>query len=113
MELYAAAFRQVWQVAGNCDFSSLPREEVITIGGQRILITHGHRFMVKSSTTLLGIEAEEQGVKAALFGHTHEPFIDYHGGILLLNPGSAHDGCYAILKIHDNGMVEGELNRRA
>ena len=30
--------------------------------------------------------------QAALFGHTHEPFTGYVGGVLLINPGTLLNG---------------------
>lgn len=36
----------------------------------------------------LGLLAQEQGVDAALFGHTHKPTEQMHDGVILYNPGS-------------------------
>ena len=42
-------------VAGNCDFfSNLPKTQIIEIGGQRILITHGHYYYVSVGTLICG-----------------------------------------------------------
>lgn len=78
-----------YQVAGNCDFTFLlPREQVITLEGHRIVITHGDQQGVKGS--MYGVEAlaREENAELLLFGHTHIPYCDYHGTALLMNPGS-------------------------
>lgn len=106
---YEGAFQSLYQVKGNCDFSGRDRELLLTLHGMRIFITHGHRYYVKQSTDYLLMEARAQEAKAALFGHTHEPYISYAGGIMLMNPGSAADGRYGLLKIYPDGLVEGEL----
>ena len=109
MEPFEKAFPQVWQVAGNCDFCSAGRQELIRLSGMPVLITHGHGYMVKSTLDLLCDEAVSLGARAALFGHTHEPFTEYRNGVLLLNPGSAREGRYAVLRIPDNGYPEADL----
>ena len=30
-----------------------------------------------------------EGISAVVYGHSHKPSIDYRGGVLYLNPGSA------------------------
>lgn len=75
-------------VKGNCDFTSAPTTQILTIQGQRLFLTHGHQYGVKYSTTRLAYAAEEAQAVAAFFGHTHLPTLEYNGGILLLNPGS-------------------------
>ena len=109
MAPFEKAFPQVWQVAGNCDFSSLERQAVLSLGGMRVLITHGQGYLVKSTLDLLCDGAESLGAKAALFGHTHEPLMEYRRGILLLNPGSAREGRYAVLRIPQEGYPEADL----
>ena len=43
-----------WFVAGNNDFlSTIPKEDVITLGGYQIYLTHGHRHRVNYDTEVL------------------------------------------------------------
>lgn len=71
-------------VSGNCDtfgFSSSPLEidgygeirleELIELGGKRILITHGHKYDVKFGTDRLIRYAATLGADIVLYGHTH------------------------------------------
>jgi putative phosphoesterase len=76
-------------VKGNNDyFSELPREEIITIGGKKIMLTHGHMYGVSIDTAMLEDEARSRGVEIVMFGHTHRPFLEQKEGLTLLNPGS-------------------------
>lgn len=81
---------EVYYVRGNCDgYNSAPKELVLEFKGKRLLLTHGDHYGVKISDTMLKFEAEEKGVDAALYGHTHMPSINDYGNIMLINPGSA------------------------
>ena len=61
-------------VKGNCDFfDDVPEITQITLGGVRILVTHGHRFQVKRTYAALDMEAKQRECRVALFGHTHQP----------------------------------------
>ena len=93
-----------YAVRGNCDVwsvdvSDAPYERLITVGGKRIFITHGHNYGVKSTLSPLIRRAVELDADIALFGHTHAPFemrvdVDNEYGIslsrslMLMNPGS-------------------------
>lgn len=80
-------------VAGNCDFAStLPQENILTVGGHTIFYTHGHRYGVKTGLGGLLAAAKRKGADIALFGHTHEPLERFEEGIRLLNPGSIGHG---------------------
>lgn len=95
-------------VKGNCDFfEDVPELEEITLGGARLLVTHGHRFQVKSTYAPLDIEAKRRGCVAALFGHTHVPCVEQRN-VLLVNPGSAASDTLALLDI-ENGQVRAEI----
>ena len=96
----------VYSVPGNCDFNlSDPAERVITLEGVPMLLCHGHTLRVKYTLDSLAYRAEELGVKLALFGHTHQPFAGYVGGVMLLNPGALNAGKYAILEIEKGNAV--------
>ncbi|MDO4633808.1 MAG: metallophosphoesterase [Eubacteriales bacterium] len=76
-------------VSGNNDFlGDLPKEKEITIGKYKVLLTHGHDYYVSLDPKLLRREAKARGFDIAMYGHTHRPKIDTHGGVTLVNPGS-------------------------
>ena len=79
----------LYQVRGNNDCGSLyPSERTITLGGKRIYMTHGHRQKVYYNTDNLYFTAAQEQADIALFGHTHIPYLENEGGILVMNPGS-------------------------
>ena len=85
--------REVLCVRGNCDIMDRwDREKIFTVEHTRFLAVHGDKFGVKTSLDALSYYAEEQLCQAALFGHTHEPFTGYVGGVLLINPGTLLNG---------------------
>ena len=81
---------KVISVKGNCDLiADAPEFEEIVIGGNKIILTHGHTLNVKYSYDRVFFYAQEHEAKAILFGHTHVPCKEYKAGIWLVNPGSA------------------------
>lgn len=82
----------VAQVPGNCDaydFSARgPEQLILTLDGHKVMITHGHRYHVKSGLLSLGYAAKEAGAELCLFGHTHHQTQEDFDGVILLNPGS-------------------------
>ncbi len=98
--------RKFIRVKGNCDFSSdLPAYRIESIGGKRIYITHGYMERVKFGPEVLYYTAREKEAQIALFGHTHEPYIDYYDGIHIFNPGSLRDGKYGVIDITPKGIM--------
>ena len=100
----------VINVAGNCDpGSNAPRERVWECEGKRILLTHGDAYHVKSGLTRLRQRAEEIGVDAVLFGHTHQSILENYSGLLLINPGTlathSRHRSYAVLDITRDGII--------
>lgn len=101
----------VISVRGNCDWGTEePENEVVTIKGQRILLTHGHLFHVKFGYDRLEQYGEEAGARAVLFGHTHMPYMRNDGGMWLINPGSAGEPrngepTVAVILIGEVGIV--------
>lgn len=96
----------LYQVSGNNDFTGeAPAELQLTLGGKRLLLTHGHHYRVKSGPYALSLRAQELGVDAVLFGHTHQPLLDVQNGLWLVNPGSASrllyqpQATYAVMRI--------------
>ena len=104
---------QFFMVKGNCDvFSSSDYMDysVLDLDGVKIFITHGHLFGVKNGYDRILYRAEELGVDAVFFGHTHMP-IDLSTyvsdkRIHLFNPGSiAYGGTYGVVNIVNGVLV--------
>ncbi|ACM21250.1 manganese/nickel-dependent phosphodiesterase, YfcE family [Geotalea daltonii FRC-32] len=92
------------KVVGNCDFSSSAvKDAIISLAGQSIFITHGHRYSVKSGLDGLYRKALDGGASVVLFGHTHLPLIENVHEVLFINPGCLSQSCqtttYAMLSI--------------
>ena len=85
-------------VRGNCDTGgsviehSLKKTEILSLGGHRILLTHGDLYGVKYGEEGLYRLAETEGCDIILFGHTHRPHQSYRDGVYLFNPGSIAGG---------------------
>ena len=77
------------RVLGNCDFCAGPDELLVEVEGVRFLLTHGHRYYVKSRTDRIVDAAKEKGAAVVCFGHTHEALNMPERGVWLLNPGTA------------------------
>ena len=104
-------------LAGNNDFFSyLPGEKEIKIGKYRVLMTHGHGYYVSMDTKRLRQEAYVRGVDIVMFGHTHRPYMDLDGEVIVLNPGSiayprqeGRKGTYIIMETDCDGNARFEL----
>ena len=104
-------------VAGNNDFfSALPREKELTLGKYRVLLTHGHYYYVNTGIEDIEREAEGRGFDIVMFGHTHRPVIDYHRGVIAMNPGSLSSPrkegkrpSYILMDIDDKGEAQFEI----
>ena len=104
-------------VSGNNDFfSDLPREDVIDIEGNKVLVTHGHYYGVSMSFDQLADAAKQRGCNAAFFGHIHVPVLEKEDGILLVNPGSlafprqrGRRPSYAVLETDGNAGLDVEI----
>jgi hypothetical protein len=82
----------VYMVAGNCDNENYSkREEMLELEGFRVLITHGHLYVVHGTTDMLVKYAEAQNAAVCLFGHTHRSAMFTENGIFYMNPGSLSD----------------------
>lgn len=86
---YPTLANKVIHVAGNCDFNSMSHD-VFTLPAMenKIFMTHGHLYGVKSSLEHLKNTAKEQGCNIVLYGHTHSAFMKYEDGLYIMNPGS-------------------------
>jgi len=96
-------------VKGNTDlWQDYPNDEKIKLAtGEKIWMTHGHRFSVNEGTDKLLIKAKKMRRVPAmiLYGHTHKVDVNMQAGILIINPGSialprdGYRGTYARLRI--------------
>ena len=108
----------VTMVAGNNDYySDLPREEIITLGKYRVLLTHGHYYYVGIGHERLREEAQNRHIDIVMYGHTHRPCIEYMNKLVVLNPGSIsyprQEGkrpSYIIMEIDRAGEAHYTLN---
>lgn len=101
----------VSMVAGNNDwYSDLPKEEILTVGRYRILLTHGHHYYVGAGYEGLIEQAEQKHVNIIMYGHTHCPCVVHKGDLTILNPGSlslprqeGHKPSYILMELDREG----------
>ena len=90
-------------VAGNCDYGDpTATEEIISLEGVRLFLTHGHRYQVKYMYLRAIYAALEQDAKILLFGHTHHAECFEEKGLWAMNPGAAGNGSYGLIHIQGN-----------
>ncbi|MBS5145483.1 MAG: metallophosphoesterase [Butyricicoccus pullicaecorum] len=106
----------VYAVAGNNDWDcNAPWNQVITLEGVRIYLTHGHHEGVSfSSCGHMVQRTQENACQLGLFGHTHIVYQGRHAGVMILNPGSISlprqgGASYAMLSLAAGQIVETEL----
>ncbi|UQD52935.1 YfcE family phosphodiesterase [Bacillus methanolicus] len=76
-------------VRGNCDFDRrFPEERLEEVGDRQILVTHGHRYSVKSSLLNLSYRGKEVNADILCFGHSHVLGAEMIDDMLFINPGS-------------------------
>ncbi len=112
----------VTYVHGNCDESPSSDahgaeeayEKIVTLGGVKFILMHGHKYDVKYSLDNAAFRACEVGADIVLFGHTHhsedETVELCDRQIRMINPGSAGafiNGSYATLNIVGREVVCG------
>jgi hypothetical protein len=72
-------------VRGNVDTASwvraLRQTEMIEVGGMSIYMLH--------DLEQLDLKPEAAGIRAVVYGHSHQPKIEEKNGVLFFNPGSA------------------------
>jgi len=80
-------------VRGNCDGwdVALPDRDIVECEGLRIGLIHGDSGKGKSSAERAYHAFEDVAVDLIVFGHSHIPFMEWHEGILMFNPGSPTD----------------------
>jgi putative phosphoesterase len=86
-------------------------KQVVRFGSRRVGMIHGHQFepeqkgMLGRLRHLFSVKPEpdalpdylldqfaDDEVHAIVFGHTHQPYVKMHNGVLLFNPGAALPG---------------------
>jgi putative phosphoesterase len=81
----------VTAVSGNVDgfeASGFPVEQVIELGGHRIALYH--RLYERGKLTRDGAQFLKRTMPdLCVYGHTHQPKVEWREGVLLFNPGSA------------------------
>jgi uncharacterized protein len=105
-------------VAGNNDTRELVRrfghKRILEFGNVRIGVTHGHEGTGRSTLARAENMFKNDGVHAVLFGHSHVPYSEWHGGVLYFNPGSPTDKrrqpdySYGVIRVM-NGIIEPRL----
>ncbi len=92
-------------VPGNCDgWVSAPIKKQITLEGTSILLSHGHRWGVKSGYGAAIADAQAAGADILLFGHTHIPLCQQlESGLWMMNPGPARSSYGQI--VLENGTI--------
>ena len=89
-------------VRGNCDlFCDYPLELVLDIQGAKIFATHGHKYGVKHTLSVVAQEGRKVGADIVLIGHTHSNVEADEYGIKIYNPGALKNNQFAALDIHD------------
>jgi len=105
----------LYAVVGNCDYEPGPGSLAFRFSSKKFIITHGHRYNVKSDYLRLRLWAEENEADVCLFGHTHVPDVFYSGRTLLMNPGSIgiprgqYTQSYGIVDISESGIIDGRV----
>jgi putative phosphoesterase len=86
----------VTAVRGNMDERALadrlPEEEILTRGGVRIALVHGHRIGRASIGDLVerfGSLPDPERPDLVVWGHIHEPVSELRNGVRYFNPGTA------------------------
>lgn len=99
-------------VPGNCDGwgAAVPVKKQINLAGKSILLSHGHRWGVKSGYDTAIADARAVGADILLFGHTHIPLCrQLEDGLWMMNPGPARSS-YGVIEIED-GTVSCALHQ--
>ena len=81
--------KRMLTVRGNNDWCcTAPDFDEVTVENTKIFFTHGHLFRVKYDLYTAACAAKSRNAKVLLFGHTHQPLIDFDDGLYLMNPGA-------------------------
>lgn len=100
----------IFGVQGNNDYSGLyPNEKMLTLGGKKIFITHGHYYLSGWDGTPLRSIPKAEEADLILFGHTHVPKTEHFSGKILANPGSISrprtgNASYGVIEIENGNL---------
>lgn len=105
-------------ISGNNDYRlDYPEERIIEVEGYRIWMTHGHHYQVYMGVASLREAALNKNVDIVLFGHTHQPYLEKNG-LIILNPGSIslprqsdRTPTYAVMEIDEKGDISIDIKR--
>ena len=107
-----------YQVPGNCDahrgYIPDPETRMETLGGVRILMTHGHRHHVKQTLIRLVADARASRAAVVLFGHTHSADCQMEEeGLWVLKPGSCgfYGGSAGLVEIRAGELLQCRILR--
>ena len=77
----------VQAVLGNTDDPALglPGRLDLRLGGLQVHVSHGHELGAPTPSRLVSSYRAD----VIVYGHTHKPCIEAHGGTLVVNPGAA------------------------
>lgn len=113
----------LFAVEGNCDiystYGNVSAEEeiIVTLGGKRIMMTHGHTYGVKSGLARIVMAAARKEADIVLFGHTHKALeiyipageteygVEIEKPMWLFNPGAAEESRWGCVEIDKKGNV--------
>lgn len=120
-ELSLSERPRLYAVSGNCDsffsgVASLGEEALLPFGPHRFLLTHGHRYGVKSGTGVALAHAAAREADVLLYGHTHLPEERYVPGegerkpVWIFNPGSlgkpaAGKPSYGLIQLREGQLL--------
>ncbi|WP_338970871.1 metallophosphoesterase [Fusobacterium nucleatum] len=95
-----------YMVKGNCDFfdRSHNEENLFEIDGIKVFLTHGHLYDVKRTLNSIKEIGKKLNVSLIVFGHTHKPYIEKDGDMILFNPGATEDGRYGIIILEQDNI---------
>lgn len=75
-------------VRGNNDFCNLPEELFFTYEKVRVMLCHGHQYLVDLGPNEIARKAKANRCQLVIHGHTHMPYFQKIEGVYVLNPGS-------------------------
>ena len=98
--------KRVYAVKGNNDdVVDCPKNQVISVGGVKIYITHGNSELVDYTLGELVGVANENDCRLALHGHTHIQAEAYYDGVRVFCPGAIKNDEYGIVDIVNGGII--------
>lgn len=109
-----ATIAPIRAVYGNTDAPGRPDLEEridVTIGGVRILVTHGHELGSPNPNTLVKLYP---AAKVIVYGHTHKQMLTKAARLVVVNPGAAGPQRFKLMpsvaKLYiRNGQADAEI----